>query len=106
MTIKKLIPLLLISLLLCPGCSSITQKMDVWQGQHKIYLTDHWGTPTGIQSDGIGGEIYVYKSVTKRTFPGAERLSAKPCDVFKFHRYRAFWVNTEGYVYSWKYKTW
>ena len=105
MTIRNLIPLLLIGLLLC-SCSSITQTMDVWQGQHATQLTDYWGTPIGIQSDGIGGEIYVYKSVAERTFPGAERLSAKPCDVFKLYRYRAFWVDAQGYVYSWKYKTW
>ena len=100
---KYYIPLLLIGLLLC-SCSSM--KMDVWQGQHKTQLTQHWGTPSNIQSDDLTGDIYVYKSVTKCTFPGAEKLSAKPGDVFKFHRYRAFWLNSEGYVYSWKYKTW
>lgn len=102
MNTKTLFALLCVLLLCGTACTSMTQ----WQGQSKSDLINHWGAPSAIRIDTDGGKIYEYKEVNTCTFPGAERLSADPRNSFKFHTYRLFWVNSEGFVYSWKYKTW
>ena len=121
---RRLIPSLLIGLMLCGGfgCSArITKIMKSWEGKHKSRLIRSWGLPSEIGSDGLGGEVYVYRWSSSWTAPGTSKTTIKtdrygnkakakttyyPGETFTFKKYRAFWIDEQGYIYSWKWRGW
>lgn len=98
--------------LLTTGCATdINNKMDSWVGHHQSELIASWGPPNQISTDGKGGTVLVYGSyVNLGQRPGRGKV-----DVFGnltytapqqrgYTRTRMFYVDTKGYIYSWRWQ--
>ena len=114
---------IILAAMLCStlGCTTacINTKMKSWEGGHKSELIRSWGLPTESRSDGLGGEVYVYNWSSSYTTPGEwkttigpRRYGRKtafsrtyyPGQTFTVKKYRAFWIDADGYIYAWKWK--
>lgn len=121
-TKAKLVPLVFIVIAQI-GCAKPTaQIMDSWKGSHISKVIVSWGPPWHVISDGAGGKIYIWnrnitipftlaKAETRRTAtysPHLDEYTIKSKTIytdsvfFRGDKIRAFWVDKDGIVYSWK----
>jgi hypothetical protein len=60
----------LTSLSLLIGCASPASVMNSWMGLQKTQLIGQWGPPQYKESDGSGGEIWIYQQTRSYNTPG------------------------------------
>ncbi len=117
-----------LGLLILSGCATMNKTMASWEGSHVRDLLISWGRPSEVYSDGEGGAVLVYRYTETYTTPaqsttrttanatsvdpsvGVEgwniqsRTVYQPAYVETYTKYRAFWVNKEGIIYSWRWR--
>lgn len=102
----------LVAFLLLSGCAGrIEVVMESWVGAHESELVERWGPPDSVVSDGKGGTILTYEGAGK---VGESRGQVKVNAVGRvtvtspkqhtYKRYRMFYVDKDGIIYSWKWK--
>ena len=85
--------------------------MNTWVGHHQSELIQAWGPPSQTTSDGNGGSVLIYG--------GYVDLGQTPGQVYTdglgnvrytnpqqngYSRTRMFYVDANGYIYSWRWK--
>lgn len=98
-------------LLFLQGCASPSKVMKSWMGHHISELYQSWGPPTATTTDGRGGTIvsYYYDRYLGQ-IPG--RAVSNPDGSVSYTAPRAmtytaqrhFYVNADGFIYSWRWK--
>jgi hypothetical protein len=110
------------------GCGSVNALMESWEGNEARDLVVAWGPPTQVYSDGKGGAVLVYVFTDTWTTPAHSdtRTTAQatavdsnggptaweiksqtvytPERVYQYSKWRAFWVNSQGIIYSWQWR--
>ncbi len=91
--------------------------MNTWIGKTKDDLTKSLGQPTRVVDNGKDGTIMMYSamvevraapssSITVTTtgdgYTGPEAKPAAPQDNKSYLKFKMFYVNTSGVIYSWK----
>jgi hypothetical protein len=85
--VKLMIALLLVSNL---GCSSIKKITQGEIGQPISTITDRWGPPSRVGSDGKGGMVYVWE----QWVPGPEGGGGHVWS-------NTYWADSNGIIYKW-----
>lgn len=57
------------------GCVTPDAAMRSWVGQHSSSLVARFGPPSHRESDGQGGEIWIYQTQRTQTTPGSSYTS-------------------------------
>jgi hypothetical protein len=83
---KLMIAFLLVSSL---GCSSIKNLTKDGIGQPISTITDRWGPPSRVSSDGKGGTVYVWEQWGPNPEGGGHIWS------------NTYWVDSNGIIYKW-----
>jgi len=108
--------------------------MQSWVGHHESEVIRSWGPPTQTADDGAGGKILIYDYQQSYTTPGTAVATTQtrpsgscasiggvtqPCNLGStsttrtvitppktqtYGRSRMFYVNAQGYVYSWRWQ--
>jgi hypothetical protein len=114
-------------LLLEVGCAKrINTTMNSWVGIHESVLLQKWGPPSQIVGDGQGGKIFLYVAQREWTTPDTRRqtttingqvdgngningtatttTTGSAPTVDGYAATRMFFINSKGYVYSWRWK--
>jgi hypothetical protein len=94
------------------GCAAqINSAMSTWVGHHQSELIRSWGPPSRTASDGQGGTVLIYDSYvdmgqtpgTAYTDPYGNVRYTTP-QQNGYARTRMFYVNADGYIYSWRWQ--
>ena len=98
-------------LLLLAGCATPDDVMKSWMGKHQGDLIQAWGPPQQTSSDGRGGTVLIYGSyVDMGQVPGQVQRNAFGGVSYTapvqqgYQRTRMFYVDTNGYVYSYRWQ--
>jgi hypothetical protein len=101
--------LLIISIIFISGCGlrakrAVEKEMKSWVGRHKSDLIASWGNPQDITPDGKGGTVLFYSQLVKKSVQFKDPLAkmSRPPHIRKYFRTRTFYVNSEGYIYDYK----
>jgi hypothetical protein len=109
------------------GIANMNALMESWEGSEVKDLIAKWGPPSQLYSDGKGGAVLVYNYTTSyttpahsdtvttaqvtasdRTGPQAWEMQSRtvytPAQVYTYSKWRAFWVNPQGIIYSWQWR--
>jgi len=93
------------------GCASTSKNMASWVGHHQSELIASWGPPTRISSDGKGGSILIYEEyVNLGQTPGRATVDYWGNITYTnpkqqgYIRTRMYYINEEGYIYSWRWQ--
>lgn len=103
---------LLTTFLFFTGCATTTNNiLDSWVGSHQSELIASWGPPNQTTTDGKGGTILIYGSyVNLGQSPGRASVDYFGNVIYTnpqqrgYERTRMFYVNPEGYIYSWRWQ--
>jgi hypothetical protein len=116
-----------LTLLLLIGCvKRINTAMNSWMGVHESVLLQRWGPPSQVVGDGQGGKIFVYANQRQWTTPDTRQqtttvngrvdgygnisgtatttTTGSAPTVQGYTATRMFYINSSGYVYSWRWK--
>lgn len=85
--------------------------MESWLGYHESEIIASWGPPQQVTSDGLGGKILIYSShVNLGQSQGTATTDYLGNTRFKmprdrgYQRARMFYVNSDGFIYSYKWR--
>ncbi|MGD9843112.1 MAG: hypothetical protein AB7F79_12180 [Steroidobacteraceae bacterium] len=103
---------LLLGVLFVSGCASrVTKTMESWVGHHQSDLILDWGPPQQTAGDGKGGSILVYGNyVNLGQTPGQATVNNFGNVTYTapqqqgYQRTRMFYVNSDGYIYAWRWQ--
>ena len=124
---RVLISLLCAAVLLMTGCiKRINTAMNSWVGLHESALIQSWGPPAQIAGDGQGGKIFIYESSRQWQTPDTRQqnttmngrvdssgnisgtatttTTGQAPTVQGYTTSRMFFINANGYIYSWRWK--
>jgi hypothetical protein len=93
------------------GCvAHINNMMQSWVGHHQSELIASWGPPDQISTDGKGGSVLIYGSyVNLGQTPGQATINGNQITYTApqqngYRRTRMFYVDKDGYIYSWRWQ--
>jgi hypothetical protein len=118
---------LIVSAILFSSCAyqtnAISQDMQSWVGRHQSELIASWGPPQNTSIDGKGGTVLVYSEyVDLGQTPGTiKRKNINPLgnksilgdtSTYEYtppkqkgyYKKRMFYVNPDGYIYTYKWE--
>lgn len=103
---------IIILVMLSTGCAAkLNRQMESWVGHHQSELIASWGPPNQTASDGKDGTILIYGNyVNLGQTPGQVRTDYYGNMAYTapqqrgYNRTRMFYVDTRGYVYSWRWQ--
>jgi len=109
---RRLIAYVLVMLLFTSGCASkVNEVMQSWVGKHQSDLIQAWGPPQQTAGDGKDGTILIYSSyVNLGQTPGQVTSYSPGYATYTtpqqqgYQRTRMFYVDKEGYIYSWRWQ--
>lgn len=119
---KRILTILLATLVGCGPSLSTRQIMESWRGSHVSSLIRSWGPPQHVVPDEKDGKIYIWSNkINIRLADGKTETKANidhgrywltvnssttytpPLEV-KGDKVRMFWANSEGIIYHWRAK--
>jgi len=113
-SIREFLPIVLLFIipLFFTGCATtINKTMDSWVGRHQSELIASWGPPNRVADDGKGGRILIYGSyVDLGQTPGRGdvdyfgNITYTAPQQRGYTRTRMFYVDSDGYIYSWRWQ--
>ena len=121
--LSKTVPLAIaLAMIGTAGCTSISKTMQAWVGHHYSELIAAWGPPDRTFSDGRGGQIFIYtrtvrwvqpatstttyqENISHGSVTGQSTTVYNPEVVQEYTNYRMFWINADGIIYSWSYRS-
>ena len=99
--------LLLLALVFFVSCTSPQVVMDSWLGKTEHELIQSWGPPSKRDSDGAGGQVLTYaQTVQTMQTPGTisrdynGNIQYTNPQQMSYEKYRQFYVNPSGTIYS------
>lgn len=109
---RLIAPYLILAILLTWGCASrVNEVMQSWVGKHQSDLIQAWGPPQQTAGDGKGGTILIYSSyVNLGQSPGQVTSYSPGYATYTapqqqgYQRTRMFYVNSDGYIYNWRWQ--
>jgi hypothetical protein len=90
-----------------------SNSMASWIGHPQSELYQSWGPPSNITSDGNGGQILIYASISSYQTPGqintnsygnSTHTTYTAPQINSYQRTRMFYVNADGIIYSWRWQ--
>jgi hypothetical protein len=72
------------------GCTSINKQIQSVMGQPISTMTDSWGPPSRVTSDGRGGGIYVWEQWVHTGYGPGYLWSLM------------VWTDSNGIIYNWR----
>jgi len=85
-----------------------TKKMQTWIGHHKSELIGTYGAPTGIASDGKGGEILIYTRCSESSYSSGT-ATPKSYGGYTYGgttsrkercKHKMYFCDSKGYIYK------
>jgi hypothetical protein len=102
---------LVVSIIIMTGCSTVNNTMQSWMGRSKSELYQSWGPPTRITDDGKGGEILIYErwidlgQTSGRVYQHNDgSLSYTNPQQSGYTQTRMFYTDEYGKIYYWRWQ--